>query len=89
MKAFADNKKNVTELFAKLQISDSSKLKEIADDNFKLDKNGRKFSKQVENTVVEGEIACHEQFLLLPYCFQKVSTADTKKQGLIWEKVKN
>ena len=36
---------------------DSSKLKEFADDNFKFDKNGRKLSKQVENTVGKGEIA--------------------------------
>ena len=32
------------------QILDSSKLKEFADDNFKFDENGRKLSKQVENT---------------------------------------
>ena len=30
---------------------DSSKLKEFADYNFKLDENGRQFSKRVENTV--------------------------------------
>ena len=29
----------------KRQILDSSKLKEFADDNFKIDKDGRKFSK--------------------------------------------
>ena len=37
--------------FPKQQILDSSKLKEFAYDNFKLYKNGRKFSKRVENTV--------------------------------------
>ena len=31
---------------------------EFADDNYKLDENGRKFCKQVENTAGEGEIAC-------------------------------
>ena len=31
----------------------------------------RKFSKQVENTVGKGDIACYEQFLLFPQCFQK------------------
>ena len=31
-------------------------LYEFTDDNFKFDENGRKFSKQVENTVVKGEI---------------------------------
>ena len=58
------------------QILDSSKLKEFADDNFKFDENGRKFSKQVENTVGKGEIACYEQFLLFPQCFQRTCTAD-------------
>ena len=37
--------------FPKQQILDSSILKELADDNFKSDKNGGKFFKQVENTV--------------------------------------
>ena len=39
------------------KILDSSKLKELADDNFKFDENGRKFLKWVENTVGKGEIA--------------------------------
>ena len=47
----------------------SSKLKEFADDNFKLDKNGRKFSKRVENIVGKEEIARYEQFLLFTQCF--------------------
>ena len=50
------------------QILDSSKLKEFADDNFKLGENGRKLSKRVENTVGKGEIARYEQFLLFPQC---------------------
>ena len=56
---------------------DSSKLKEFADDNFKHNENGRKFSKWAENTVGKGEIARYEQFLLFPQCFQKTFTADT------------
>ena len=56
---------------------DSSKLKEFADDKFKLDENGRKFAKWVENTVGKGEIARYEQFLLFLQCFQKTCTADT------------
>ena len=43
--------------FPKQQILDSSKLKESADDNFKFDENGRKFSEWAENTVWKGEIA--------------------------------
>ena len=42
----------------------------------------------VENTAGKGEIACLEQFLLFPQCFQKTYTADTKKPGLLWERVK-
>ena len=53
---------------------DSVKLKEFTDDSFKSDENGRKFFKRVENTGGKGEIACYEQFLLFPQCFQKPCT---------------
>ena len=59
----------------------------FADDNIKSDENGRKFSKQVENTVGKGEIARYEQFLLFPQRFQRTCTADTEKPGLVWERV--
>ena len=62
-------------LFSKRQFLDSSKLKEFADDNFKVDENCRKFLKRVENTV--GAISHYEQFLLFPQCFQKTRTPDT------------
>ena len=64
-------------LFPKQQILDSSKLKELADKNFKLDDNGSMFSKWVENTVRKGEIARYEQFLLFPQCLQGACTVDT------------
>ena len=63
--------------FPKQQILDSSKVKQFADDNFKFDENGRKFSKRVENKLGNGEIARYEQFLLFPQCFQTTCTADT------------
>ena len=50
---------------------DSSKLKGFADDIFTFDENGRKLYKPVENAVGKEEIACYEQFLLFPQCFQK------------------
>ena len=53
------------------------KLKDFADNNFKFDENGTKFSKRVENTVGKGGIACYEQFLPYPQCLQKTCTADT------------
>ena len=55
----------------------SSKLIYFADGNFKLDENGRKFSKTSENTVGKGEISRYMQFLHFPQCFQKTFTADT------------
>ena len=67
----------MSQLFPKRQILDSSKLKEFADDNFKFDENGRKFSEWVENTVGKGEISRYEQFLLFSQCFQKTYTAGT------------
>ena len=63
--------------FPKRQILDSFKLKGFADDNFTFDEKGRKFVKQVENTVGKVEIAHYDQFLLFPQCFQKTCTADT------------
>ena len=41
----------------KRQILDPSKLEEFAEDYFKIDENGQKFSKRVENIVGKGEIA--------------------------------
>ena len=63
----------------------SSKLKEFAEDNFKFDENGRKFSKRVENTVGKGEIARYEQFLLFPQCFQKACFQGASKGVVVWE----
>ena len=64
---------------------DSAKLKEFADDNFKFDENGRTLSKQVENTVGKGEIACYEQFLLFPQFFQKACFPGASKGVIVWE----
>ena len=63
--------------FHRQQILDSSKVKEFADGHFKFEENGRHLSIWVENTEGKGEIACYEQFLLFPQCFQKTDTADT------------
>ena len=54
-----------------------SHTKEFAEDNFKLDENGRKVSKRAENTLGKGEIGRYEQFLLFPGCFQETCTSDT------------
>ena len=61
---------------------DSSKLKEFADGNFKFDENGRKLSKQVENTVGNGEIASYEQFLLSHSVFKRLVSQGRQKESL-------
>ena len=63
--------------FPKRQILEAFKMKEFAEDNFKVDENGRKFYKWDEKTVGKGEIACNEQFLLFQQCFHKACTTDT------------
>ena len=68
---------------------ESSKLKEFADGNFKLDENGSKLSKRVENTVGKGEIARYEQFLLFPQCFRKACFPEGSKGVIVWEWVKS
>ena len=70
------------QLFPKLQILDSSKLKEFADDYFKFDENDRKFLKRVENTVGKGEIARYEQFLLFHSVFKRLTLQTRKIQSL-------
>ena len=41
-----------------------------------------------KNIVAIGEIARFEQFLLLPQCFQKTSTAEASESVNMWERVK-
>ena len=67
------------------QILDSSKVKEFADNNFRVDVNGRQLSKQVENTVGKGEIAHYEQFLLFSQCFQKAWLPGVSKGVIVLE----
>ena len=49
---------------------------------FELVENGRKLSKQIQNTEGKGEIACYEQFLLFPQCFQRHVLKTRKNQVL-------
>ena len=46
-------------------------MKELADDNFKFDENGRQFSKQVGNTVGKRDIARKEHFFPFPTVLSK------------------
>ena len=63
-------------------------MKEFADDNFKLDENGKKFFKQVENTVGKGEIACYEQFSFSHSVFRRLVLQTHTNKGFVWESVK-
>ena len=69
--------------FPKRQILDSSKLKGFADDNFKLNENGRKFSKRVENTVGKKEkLLVTSNFSFSHIVFKRlVLQAHRKKHG--------
>ena len=69
-------------------LPDSSKQKDVADNNFKFYENGRKLSKQVENTVGKGQIARFEQFLIFAQCFQKACFPEASKGVIVWEWVK-
>ena len=53
------------------QILDSSKLKELTDDNFKFDENSRKLSKRVENTVEKRRICSVRAISPFPTVFSK------------------
>ena len=77
--------RNFPQPITRQQILDSSKLKEFADDNFKFDENGRKISKQVENTVGKGEIARYKQFLHFPHYFQKACFPGASEGVIVWE----
>ena len=52
-------------------------MTEFADDNFKFENKGRKFSKKVKNIGEKGEIAPDKQFFVFQQCFQKTHNADT------------
>ena len=60
-------------------------MKDFADDGLKFQEIGRKYFKPVENTVGKGEIACYEQFLLFPQCFQKACFPGASKGVIVWE----
>ena len=70
-KELTDNQMLALLAFPKRQILDSSQLKEFADDIFKLDENGRKFFKWIENTVGKGEIVRHEKISPFPTLFSE------------------
>ena len=67
----------------------SLQMREFADDNFKFDNTGRKYSKWVENTVGKGEIAHNKQFLLFLIVFKNLVLHTRKHQGLFGKGLRN
>ena len=61
----------------------SSKLRELADDNFIFDENGGKFSKWAENTVGKGEIAWCGQFLFSQSVFKRLVLQTLKTRACL------
>ena len=59
------------------------KLKEVADDDFKFEKNGVKFSKRVENTMGKGAIAHYEKYLLFPRFSKKLFCRHIKTRACL------
>ena len=64
-------------------------IREFADTNFKFGEHGRSISERVENIMGKGEIAPYKQFFLFPQCFQNTCTAEMRKKGHFWERVKS
>ena len=57
--------------FPKLQILDSSKVKQFADNNSEFDRNGGGFSERVENAVGKEEICLFQAIFPFPTEFSK------------------
>ena len=70
--------------FPKQQILDSSKLKEFADDNFKVDKNCESSPKRLKKKPLQkkGEIGPYEQYLLSHSGFERLVLQTREKKGL-------
>ena len=67
------------------QTTDSTKLKVFADDNFKVDENGRKFSKRVENTVGKEKLLVTSNFSFSYSVLKRPLLQTSKNQGLFWK----
>ena len=67
----------------KRQILDASKLSEFADNNFKFDENGKKFSKRVENTEGKKEKFPVTNFSFSHSVFRRLLLQTLKNQGCV------
>ena len=74
--------KGLIKTFTKRQILDSSKLKEFADNNFKVDENGRKFSKWIETLWEKEKLLITSNFSFSYTVFKRLVLQTRKNQGL-------
>ena len=63
-------------------------MKEFADYNSKFNKNGRGFSRHVENTAGKGEIAHYKQFLLFPVFSKDLYSSHIKARACLGKGLK-
>ena len=75
--------------FPKRHILDASKLKALADNKLEFDENGRKFSKQVENTLWAKEKLIVTSNLSIHYVFKRLVLQTCKNQGLFGKGLKH
>ena len=66
------------------KILEVNKLKAFADEKLNVAKMMVSLFDRVENTVVKGENAGYQHFLLFPQCFPKPSFLGSLKFGIVW-----
>ena len=78
------------EPFPKRQILDASKLKGLADNNFKFDENGRKLPKWEEKPLREKEkLLVTSKFSFSHSVFKRIVLQTRKNQGLLGKGLRN
>ena len=65
------------------KILDLSKFNAFADDKIILTHKLKFVLRRVENIVGKGENAGYQHFLLFPHCFQKLSSSEALKVGIV------
>ena len=68
---------------------DTSKAKDFADDNFEYDKDGRKLSKRVENTLGKEKLFVTSNFCFSHSVFKRLLLQTRKNKGLFGRVLKD
>ena len=72
----------ISKPFPKQPILNSSKLEDFADDNFKFDENGWKFSERIENTGEKKKLLVTSNFFFSHSVFKRLVLQTRKNQAL-------